>query len=238
MYEIFLYQLKQYAQAIRLLSKGYLPISLLLPSKLNIILQKVREAVQIKNRDYDLLIKRLYLYYNMKFITFGIDDQRNLIIQFPVFVHSHNQQHLMLYQLETVPVPIMDENEKAQSYTYLQVRTPYIALNSETYISLRIQELETCKRIGYKLFCEELFVVKHKTQYSCDSVIHFDLGNDIIKENCEFQYYFNKTHVKPSVLGGRHEMILANWPNTKYVTCNDNHNYPIKIPSHPHVLLK
>ena len=32
--------------------------------------------------------------------------------------------------------------------------------------------------------------------------------------------------------------MLANWPNTKYVTCNDNHNYPIKIPSHPYVLLK
>ena len=80
----------------------------------------------------------------MKLVTFGIDEQRNLIIQFPVFVHLHNQQHLMLYQLETVPVPTMDKNEKAQSYTYLQVRRPDIVLNSETYISLRIQELETC----------------------------------------------------------------------------------------------
>ena len=70
-------QLREYAQAIRILSKGYLPISLLPPSKLNIILQKVREAVQINNRDYDLLIKRLYLYYDMKLVTFGIDDQRN-----------------------------------------------------------------------------------------------------------------------------------------------------------------
>ena len=88
------------------------------------------------------------------------------------------------------------------------------------------------------VFCEELFVVKHKTQYSCESAIYFDLGADIIKENCEFQYYFNKTDVKPSVLDGGHEIILANWPSTKYVTCNDNHNYPIKIPSHPYVLLK
>ena len=143
--------------------------------------------MQIKNRDYDLVIKRLYLYYDMKLATFGIDDQRNLIIQFPVFVHLHNQQHLTLYQLETVPVPIVDENEKAQSYTYLQVRKTYIALNSETYISLRIQELETCKRIGYEFYCEELFVVKHKTQYSCESAIYFDLGADIIKENCELQ---------------------------------------------------
>ena len=104
-------------KVIRILSKGYLPITLLSPSKLDVILQKVREAGQIKNREYDLVIKRLYLYYDMKLVTFGIDDQRNLIVQFPMFVHRHNQQHLTLYQLETVPIPIMDENEKAQSYT-------------------------------------------------------------------------------------------------------------------------
>ena len=44
--------------------------------------------------------------------------------------------------------------------------------------------------------------------------------------------------MKPSVLDGGHEIILANWPNTKYVICNDNHNFPIKISSHPYVLLK
>ena len=51
----------------------------------------------------------------------GIDKKRNLIVQFPVFVHPQNQQHLTLYQLETVPVPIIDRNENAQSYTHLQV---------------------------------------------------------------------------------------------------------------------
>ena len=117
MYERFLNKLKQYSQVIRVLSKGYLPISFLSSSKLNIIFQKVKEAVQIKNRNYDLVIKRLYLYYNMKLVTFGIDDQRNLIVQFLVFVDPHDQQHLLLYQLETVPVPIIDENEQAQSYT-------------------------------------------------------------------------------------------------------------------------
>ena len=85
----------------------------------------------------------------MKLVTFVIDDKRNLIIQFPVFVHPQGQQHLILYQLETVPVPIVDKNEQGQSYTQLQKKKPYVALNSETYISLRIQELETCKKIGY-----------------------------------------------------------------------------------------
>ena len=174
----------------------------------------------------------------MKLVTFGIDDKRNLIVQFPVFVHPQNQQHSTLYQLETVLVPIIDRNKNAQSYTHLQVTKPYIALNSEMYISLRIQELEACKKIGYEFYCEELFVVKHRLQHNCESAIYFDSNAEIIKENCEFQYFYNKTDVKPAVLDRGNEIILANWPKSKYVICKDNHEYPIKIPRHPYVLLK
>ena len=91
----------------------------------------------------------------MKLVTFGIDDKRNFIVQFPVFVQPYTQQHLILYQMETVPVPIVDETKQAQSYIYLNVKKPYIALNSETYISSRMQELNTCKKIGYN------FIVKN-----------------------------------------------------------------------------
>ena len=174
----------------------------------------------------------------MKLVTFGIDDIRNLIVQFSVFVHPQNQQHLTLYQLETVPVPIIDRNENAQSYTHLQVTTPYIALNSEMYISLRIQELDACKKIGYEFYCEELFVVRHRSQHNCESAIYFDSNTEIIKENCKFQYFYNKTDVKPAVLDGGNEIILANWPKSKYIICKDNHEYPIKIPRCPYILLK
>ena len=93
----------------------------------------------------------------MQLVTFGIDKNKNLIIQFPVFIQPYTQQPLILYQLETVPVPIIDQNTQAQSYTHLEVNKPYIALNSETYISIGQQELRTCKRIGYEFYCEELF---------------------------------------------------------------------------------
>ena len=146
MYERFINQLKMYAKVIRTLSKGYLPISLLPPSKLNKILQEVKVALQTTNRDYDLVIKRLYLYYDMKSVTFGIDDQKNLIIQFPVFVQLYTQQQLILDQMETVPVLIINKNKQDQSYTYFKINKPYITLNSETYISLQTQELATYKR--------------------------------------------------------------------------------------------
>ena len=50
MYERFIEELKTYSKAIRILSKGYLPIYLLLPSKLERILNEVRKAVNKSNK--------------------------------------------------------------------------------------------------------------------------------------------------------------------------------------------
>ena len=125
---------------IKILSKGYIPISLISLSKLQIILNAVKNVIQTTNPDYDIVIKRLHLYYDMKLVTFGIDKDRNLLFQFPVFVQPYMQQPLILYQIETVQVPIIDQNKQANSYTHLQIDGPYIALNSETYILIRQQE--------------------------------------------------------------------------------------------------
>ena len=180
---------------------------------------------------------RLHLYYDMQLVTFSIDKDMNIVIQFPVLIQPYTQKPLILYQLETVPVPFLDRNSEAQPYMHLQVRKPYIALNSEIYISLRQQELRSCKRIGHEFYCEELFIVKHKSSYSCESTIYFNLTTDIIKNNCNFDFYFNKTDVTPTVLDGGDEIVLANWPNDKHIICNMNNDILVKIPSHPYVLV-
>ena len=184
-----------------------------------------------------MVIDILHLYYDMKLVTLGIDKKRNLIIQFSVFIQPYTQQTLILYKLESVPVPIIDQNTQAHSYTHLQIDKPYIALNSETYITIRQQELRTCTRVGYDFYCEKLFVVKHKSKYSCKSAIYFNLNSETIKENCRFNFYYNKTDITPTVLDGGKEIILANWPNDKYIICNINNDIQIKIPSHLYVLV-
>ena len=80
-------------------------------------------------------------------------------------------------------------------------------------------------------------MVKHKTKYSCESSIYFNLGTDISKENCNFRFYYNKTDVTHTVLDGGNEIILANLPNDKHIICNINNDIPIRIPSHPYVLV-
>ena len=237
LYKELITQLKLYVSAIRILAKGYIPTTLITPSKLQEILTEVTKSLHQTNPDYALVLDRLHLYYNMQLVTFGINREMNLVIQFRVFIQPYIQEPLILYQLETMPVPILDTNMEAQSYTHLHVNKPYIALNSETYIALTQQELRSGKKIGKEFYCEELFIVKHKSSHSCESAIYFNQKTDIIRNNYNFDFYYKKTDITPAVLDGGDEIILANWPNDKHIICNVNNDIPVKIPSHPYVLV-
>ena len=96
---------------------------------------------------------------------------------------------MTLYELETVKVPITDTNLAANSYTEVQTSKPYIAFNNDYYIQLRIPKLCMCKQIWHTYYCEELFLVKHKSKHSCESVIYYNLTQDVINRYCTFHYF-------------------------------------------------
>ena len=81
------------------------------------------------------------------------------------------------------------------------------------------------------------FVVKSKTRYSCTSTIYFNVELDVTRANCDFQYYYNKTDIKPTIFDGGFQIILENWPNYRKIMCSHNNNIPINIPGHPYVLM-
>ena len=118
LYRELITQLHTYISAIRILAKGYLPNTLITPKKLQDILTEIKRSLHITNSDYTLVLDRLYLYYDMQLVIFGINSNMNLVIQIPVFIQPYTQKPVILYQLETVPVPILDQNTNAQSYTY------------------------------------------------------------------------------------------------------------------------
>ena len=80
-------------------------------------------------------------------------------------------------------------------------------------------------------------MVRHKSKYSCKSAIYFNLDSNTIKENCKFIFYYNKRDITSMVLDGGSEIIIANWPMDKHIIRNINSDIPIKIPSHPYVLV-
>ena len=98
--------------------------------------------VQKKNPDYVLTIKHITEYYDMKMVTFGVNDSEELVVAFPVFVQYHT---MTLYELETVKVPTTD--------TKVMTSKPYIAFNNDYYIQLHIPELCMCKQIWHSYYC-------------------------------------------------------------------------------------
>ena len=92
LYRELIIQLHTYISAIRILAKGYLPNTLITPKKLQGILAEAKRSLLITNPDCTLVLDRLHLYYDMQLVTFGIDSNMNLVIQFPVFIQLYTQK--------------------------------------------------------------------------------------------------------------------------------------------------
>ena len=152
--------------------------------------------------DYKLAVTHISHYHDMKMVTFVVDQQTHfLIVVFPAFIKDCKQPPLALFEIESVPVPIKDKNKLADSYSQVAIEKPYIAVGKDYYIQLHMTELAMCKNIRYIYYCEQLFVVKHRSKHSCMSAIFYNLGPSVVRENCKFHYMYNAT-VPPVILDG------------------------------------
>ena len=228
--------LREFLSAVEILSRGYLPASLFSPSTLCRITSNALQMVQKKNPDYVLTIKHVTEYYDMKMVTFGVNDGEELVVAFPVFVQDHTRESMTLYELETVKVPITDTNLAANSYTEVKTSKPYIAFNHDYYIQLHTPELCMCKQIWHSYYCEELFLVKHKSKHSCESTIYYNLSKEVFDDYCTFKYFYNTT-VMPSVLDGDHQILLTNMLTPRRLICTYASDMARPVPSHDYVLV-
>ena len=177
---------RDFLDGIAIVTQGRLPRSLISDNQLREILGKVGAMVKRNYLDYVLAAKHISHYRDIKMVTFSVDQQaHSLIVTFPAFIKNYKQPPLSLYEVETVPVPIIDKNVKADSYSQVRIEKSYIAAGTDFYIQLRISELLMCKSIRHIYYCEELFVIKHKSRHSCVSAIFYNLGPATVTKNCK-----------------------------------------------------
>ena len=205
---------------IAIVTQGRLPRALISDNQLREILGKVDAMVKRNYPDYVLAAKHISHYRDMKMVTFSVDQQaHSLILTLPAFIKNYKQPPLSLYEVETVPVPIIDKNVKADSYSQVRIEKSYIAAGTDYYIQLRISGLLMCKSIRHIYYCEELFVIKHKSRHSCVSTIFYNLGPATVTKNCRFDYYYNIT-VPPVILDGGRDVLLANFHGSRSLKCS------------------
>ena len=118
------------------------------------------------------------------------------------------------------------------------IEKPYLAAGKDYYIQLRMTELAMCKDIRYIYYCEELFVVKHKSKHSCASAIFYNLGSGVVTENCKFHYMYNAT-IPPVILDGGREVLLANFYGQRSLKCaSQNGGLAKPIPEHTYAVVQ
>ena len=225
-------------KGIATLGQGKLPRELVSDTRLRTMLKEVRSMIRKQFPDYELADNSILHYRDMKLVTFSIDrETHSLIISFPVFVKDFRQPSLKLYEVDTVGVPVPDRNRKADSYTKVRINKPYLAVGDDYYIQLKMTELVMCKTIRYTYYCEELFVVKHKSHHSCTSAIFYELGPDEVVQKCQFEYIYNTT-MPPTVLDGGRSLLLANFHGPRSLKCNSkNGGLPKPAPEHVYAVV-
>ena len=136
---------RDFLDGIAIVTQGRLPRPLISDNQLREILGKVDAMMKRNYPDYVLAAKHISHYRDMKMVTFAVDQEaHSLIVTFPAFIKNNKQPPLSLYEVETVPVPIIDKNVKANSYSQVRIEKSYIAAGTDDNIQLRISELLMC----------------------------------------------------------------------------------------------
>ena len=133
---------RDYLDGIAIVTQGRLPRALISDNQLREILGKVDAMIKRNYPDYVLAATHISHYRDMKMVTFAVDQQtHSLIVTFPAFIKNYKQPPLSLYEVETVPIPILDKNTKANNYPQVRIEKSYIAAGTDFYIQLRISDM-------------------------------------------------------------------------------------------------
>ena len=119
---------------ITMMKEGLLPISLLPPIKLQELLKELEKAIQITNPQYGIVIKMLHLYYDVKLVTFGINEGKkpdSSIFTFHTAIHTTTADTVLLYNVLPINWYIGNITIKCHNKGISDNRDPKVVLHQE-----------------------------------------------------------------------------------------------------------
>ena len=117
-----------------------------------------------------------------------------LIFQIPIYVKHYQQQTLGLFSLQTVPVPYhpnRKSSDEHHAYTWLKPDHDMLAMSSSTYLALDSKHLPNCRRFSITYHCENLFLMTHRSEHTCESAIYWNKSASVINEKCNLNIIKN-----------------------------------------------
>ena len=178
-------------------------------------------------------------YYDLPLISYSFTDGM-LILQIPIYIKHYQQQTLELFSLQTVPVPYHPNSRSSDDnhiYTWLKSDHDMLAMSSSTHLALDSKQLPNCRRFSTIYYCENLFLVTHRSEHTCKSAICWNKSAILINEKCNFEYYHELTP-EPRVLDAGDYLLLAGLPIPWTFFCTKERQIPNPTEGSPYIIIE
>ena len=195
------------------LISGYLTHRILDPQVLTKYLEIIEDDLEDTAPEYEPVFTSVYQYYGNSLASFTntIDD---LLLQLPILIKLKVQFPMLLFSIETIPVPLDAETYIGDKREYTQIipETEYIALTDNNYVPLTQVQISLCAKIGYTYYCEYAHLLKKHTEHTCMSTIYYDQESEIKVNQCKTIVTFDNT-LESKILNTGNILILLNCKN-------------------------
>ena len=241
-YRRIVHRLDHLITALENLSGSVMTQEVIPAEELEEMLKHIKERVATQYEGYELVLNDVFEYYNVPIASYSYREGV-IGVQFPIFIKPKLQESLYLYQVRSIPVPyhinsdMIDETESPYTYTQINPTTQLVAMSSDTYISLHQSQLDQCLKISVVYFCEQLMLIKHNSEHTCESAIYHEQPFNVIKAKCNIKYYPH-LEPEPKLLDAGDHLLLGNLPAPWSVTCNHHDQIPNPLPHNPYAIIK
>ena len=210
------------------LRTGRLTFQVLNPDELSRFLDTIARQLHKERSPFQLAFNHYYQYYAEPLVTFSnMHDQ--LLVNIPVLLHLTDQKDLTLYSIDTVPMPFDTEtlDGKNDEYTFINNSYPYMAINDQNYIPLNERQLRMCNKMGATYYCKNSYVLRQRSEHTCESAIYYRTDPKTIIEHCKATFT-SRLQYPPKVLDAGEIMVLFNLPRPWILVCG-KHKRPREI---------
>ena len=112
-----------------------------------------------------------------------------------------------------------------------------LAISSSTYVTLDSKQLPNGRKYCTTYYCENLFLVTHRSEHTCESAISLNESANLINENCYFEYY-HKLTPEARVLDVGDYLLLPGLPVPWTYFCMKERQIPNPRDDSPYIIIK
>ena len=235
------HQLQGFLQAVEMVGMNRLSTGLVSNEKMREMLDHVKQELSENYPNFEVVSDNEQDYYQMPLVS-AVYTQNMIVLQIPIYIKPITQKPLLMYKIKTIPVPyhinekMIDSTESNYTYTEIIDTAEMIAMSDETYVDVKLDDLDQCIKISTVYFCERLMLIKHRSQHTCESAIYHNEEPQIVKEKCVIRYY---THLdpKPMMIDSGDMLLLGNLPRPWITRCDKNIQIPETLQAGSYVIV-